>query len=92
MPLPGRINHFVTPVGTPPFKPVSRCFHAVFRLSKDGCSVYDRVSYLAHTVCGSDVWRTICDSKVPMEDRKIRTLGEAVRERANTPALIARAG
>ncbi|QDX40119.1 amidohydrolase [Salarchaeum sp. JOR-1] len=45
--------------------------------------VHDHVSHLAYAVRGSDVRHTVCDGRVLMEDRDIRTLDEAdVRARA----------
>jgi 5-methylthioadenosine/S-adenosylhomocysteine deaminase len=56
--------------------------------------VHDHVSHLAYAVRGSDVRHTICDGRVLMEDREVRTLDEAdVKRRAAAVAadLVARA-
>jgi 5-methylthioadenosine/S-adenosylhomocysteine deaminase len=56
--------------------------------------VHDHVSHLAYAVRGSDVRHTICDGKVLMEDREVKTLDEeSVKQRASeaAAALVDRA-
>ena len=55
---------------------------------------HDLVSHLAYAARGSDVRHTVCDGRVLMRDREVRTLdADAVRERATERAadLVARA-
>jgi 5-methylthioadenosine/S-adenosylhomocysteine deaminase len=56
--------------------------------------LHDPVSHLAYAARGSDVRHTVCDGRVLMRDRTLRTVDEAaVRERAEERArsLVARA-